>query len=97
MRATVVSVTRERSCSARTDNQILFVFALPTGVAVHVSDELEIINPSLGGVLRIVNRTRDTTFDATIKSDDVHDLMLPIGHGTFRTPSMKRLHDADSG
>jgi hypothetical protein len=80
-------------CSARTDNQILFVFALPTDVAVHVNDELTIANPSLDGVLRIANVTRRTSFDTSIKSNDVHDLRLPTSHGTCRTPSLTRLLD----
>lgn len=96
MRATVISLSHLRTCSARTDNQILFVFELPTDVIVLLSDELSIANPSLSGVLRIMNVTRGTLFDANIKPNDVHDLRLPSGHGTSRTPSMTRLLDGES-
>ena len=96
MRATVILISHERMCSARTDNQILFVFALPTDTTIHLSDELNITNPSLDDVLRITNVTCGTSFDVKIAPNNVHDLRLPMAHGTSRTPSMARLKDADS-
>jgi len=37
LKATVVKLTRDRVCEARTDNEILFVFSLPNAVDVGVA------------------------------------------------------------
>jgi hypothetical protein len=92
MKATVTRLTVHRVCEARTQNEILFVFGLKLEVSVNVGDELELGEPVLTGVLHIHNLTRGETFDAAIKSHDVHDLRIPVKHGGSRTPTIERLH-----
>jgi hypothetical protein len=40
----------------------------------------------------VLNLTRGGTFESTIKENDVHDLRLPVRHGSSRTPTIERLH-----
>jgi len=92
LKATVVKLTRDRVCEARTDNEILFVFSLPDAVDVGIADLLELGRPILEGVLRVQNLTRGGAFETAIQSNDVHDLRLPIRHGGSRTPTIERLN-----
>ncbi len=92
MVATVLKLTVNRMCEARAENDILFVFPVPTGVTVKPADRLDLGDPVLAGVLHVLNLTRDEAFESTIKENDVHDLRLPMRHGSSRTPTIERLH-----
>ncbi len=92
MRATVLKLTANRMCEARTENDILFVFPAPAGTRVQPADELELGSPVLVGALHVVNLTRGGAFDSTIEQGDIHDLRLPVRHGSTRTPTIERLN-----
>jgi hypothetical protein len=92
MVATVLKLTLNRVCEARTANDILFVFPVPTGVILKPADRLDLGEPVLAGVLHVVNLTRGGAFESTIKENDVHDLRVPVRHGSSRTPTIERLN-----
>jgi hypothetical protein len=79
-----------RLCEARTDNKILVVFRLPEGVGLTPGDRLEFHDFRLG---RVEARKLDTDeqFEVVLEAQNLHDLLLPGGHGTSRTPSTERL------
>ena len=77
MQATVLRVTANRVCEARTDNDVLFVFPVPAAVILKPDDTLDLGQPILAGDLHLRHLTRGSVFDSTIKENDVHDLRLP--------------------
>ena len=92
MRGKVLRLTAQGTCEVRTENDILFVLPVPSGADVQPSDELELGQPILDGVLRVLNLTRGGTFDTTVKAEDVHDLRLPARHAASRSPTLERLN-----
>jgi hypothetical protein len=95
MLATIQAITAGGlSCSATTDNQVLFVFGIPAGVALHVGETLEIDPFSLDMPQTVRNLSSSTAFDVTIRSVDTHDLRLDLHCERIRTPSASRLHGA---
>ena len=80
------------SVEAKTGNDILVVFSCPD--KFKLNDEVEFINFVMDGEVELKNHTRDTSNKVVIKPNNVHDLRLPMSHGTSRTPSLERLQDA---
>jgi hypothetical protein len=77
-------------CEARTDSGILVVFRLPQSVGLAPGDRLEFRDLRPG---RVEARKLDTDeqFEVVLEAQNLHDLRLPGGHGTSRTPSIERL------
>ena len=94
MNATVVRLTKEGACEARTDNALLVVFTPPIGSTPHLNDELEIDGLALDADVAVTNVTRQQRFVVRIAGDNVHDLRLPSGHGTSRVPSEGRIRQS---
>ena len=76
---------------ALTSDEILFVFSLPKPIFLKLNDVLEIDQFNLDKPQTIKNLTSGHDFQIVIKSNDVHDLRLPGGHGTSRFPAVERL------
>ena len=91
MEGTVVRITHERSCEIRLSNDILVVFAEPTGHTLRIGDTVSFFEFRLEGDVFAENKTRGDRFTVHIRPDNVHDLRLPAHHGTSRTPSAARL------
>lgn len=78
-------------CEANTPNQLLLVFAVPEGTVVRLGDRLVFPQLQLDVPVPVSNLTRKTSFSTVLKANNVHDLRLPSGHGTSRTPTPERL------
>jgi len=78
---------------ALTANEILFVFSLPKPIFLKLGDILEIDQFGLDNPQTIKNLTSGHDFQVVIKSNNVHDLRLPGGHGTSRFPAIGRFKD----
>ena len=94
MRATVVRLTKEGACEARTENALLLVFTPPTGSTPHLNDVLAFDQLSLDSNVSVTNVTRGQRFMMHIAAHNVHDLRLPSGHGTSRVPSEARIRES---
>jgi hypothetical protein len=81
-------------CEANTTNALLLVFVVPDHTTVHLGDKLQFASLQLDSVVPVVNSTRSETFSVLLQANNVHDLNLPAGHGTSRTPSAERLSGA---
>ena len=80
------------SVEARTGNDILIVFSCPD--EFKLNDEVEFINFAMDGEVELKNHTRGTSNLVVIKTNNVHDLRLPMSHGRSRIPSLERLQNA---
>ena len=80
------------SVEAKTGNDILVVFSCSD--KFKLNDEVEFINFVMDGEVELKNHTRGTSNLVVIKPNNVHDLRLPMSHGTSRTPSLERLKNA---
>lgn len=92
MEAEVVSITKERSCRAQLANDILVVFQEVPGRELELGDRLRFIDLRLDAEVRVIRLADSSEFTAYIAANDVHDLRLPMKHGTSRTPSEERLY-----
>jgi len=81
-------------CEAATENDILVVFKPPTANSINLSDILDIDLDKLDISQTAKNLTQKDSIELFIKSNDVHDLRLPSGHGTSRFPDSKRRNSA---
>jgi hypothetical protein len=91
MEAEIVSITRERSCRAQLPNDILVVFAEPPGISLRLGDRLRFVDLALDSAVRVENLSQRNGFEVYVQSNNVHDLRLPMAHGTSRKPSTERL------
>jgi len=79
------------SCEALSANDILFVFAVPAGPTIRLGDEVA-LDPFVRNRPQTVrNVSTGGEFSLVLKDNDIHDIRLPAGHGTSRTPSEARL------
>jgi hypothetical protein len=91
MDAAILTITVERSCSARLSNDIVLVFAEPKGHTLQVGDRLRFDDLRLGRQIRVLNQTQGVEFYILLASRNVHDLHVPAKHGGSRTPTPERL------
>jgi len=83
-----------QSCEARSGNDILFVFPVPSGANLHLGDVIE-LNPFALNQPQIArNVTTEQSIQILLSDNNVHDLRLSSAHGTSRTPSSQRLRGA---
>jgi hypothetical protein len=95
MRAKVQALIAEgRVCEARSENDILFVFPISSGCVLRLGHEIE-LDPLTLNIPQVArNLTTQQELSITLKDNNVHDLRLPSGHGTSRTPCQERLRGA---
>lgn len=92
MELTVIKLNKElQSCSAQTRNEILVVFPLPEGHDIGLGDKLIIHEFRMDADVSICQNANKRAFRVYIRSDNVHDLRLPMHHGVSRTPSHERI------
>jgi len=84
--------SQHNSVEAKTENDILIVFTCPD--KFKLNDEVEFIDFVMYGEIELKNHSRGTSNKVVIKPNNVHDLRLPMSHGTSRTPSLERLQNA---
>ena len=86
MRGIVTQINVHRSCSVKLSNDILVVFAEPKGLSLQIGDELEFQGNIPGEACSIENVSQANTFTVQIERRNLHDLRLPMEHGSSRTP-----------
>ena len=84
--------SQQDTVEARTENDILVVFSCSD--KFKPNDEVEFIHFVMDGKVEIKNHTRGSSNLVEIKPSNVHDLRLPISHGSSRTPGLERLQSA---
>jgi hypothetical protein len=95
MRAKVESIRANgRSCEARSDNGILFVFAMPAGADIRLGHLLELDTNVIDAPQIVRNISTGQDLKIVLERDNIHDLQLPLAHGTSRFPSKERLGGA---
>ena len=93
MKATITRTSSQHdSVEAKTGNDILVVFSC--SYKFKLNDEIEFIHFIMDGKVEVKNNTSGTSNLVVIKPNNVHDLRLPMSHGTSRTPSLERLQNA---
>lgn len=75
---------------ATTANKILIVFSRTDTEVLALGDQIEVDLENLDVIQNIPNLTKGNAFAQMIKSNNVHDLNLPIRHGGSRFPSDER-------
>jgi hypothetical protein len=91
MKAEIVRFTGDgRVCEARTENRLLVVFTCPVRPTLQVGDTLVFGELAIDRDIAV----RDPQGTEFMIRAEIHDLRLPIGHGTSRTPSEARLRGA---
>jgi hypothetical protein len=78
-------------CEVRTDNHIKLVFRLPEDVRLRPGDVLELGALRLDVPFEARKAETGERFSIVVRSNDAHDLQLPLRHRGSRTPSKARL------
>lgn len=95
MRAIITSFNRSiGNCQARTDNDIAVAFSITDGTTFRLNEEVEIDLPNVVRLRSLTRLSDGKTVRIRLHEFDLHDLRLPSGHGTSRTPSPERLNGA---
>ena len=95
MRATVTLFNRAtNNYQARTENDIGVSFSIVDGQHLKLGELLEVDLPNLVAVQSVVRVADGKTIAVKLGAHDLHDLNLPSGHGTTRSPSPERLAGA---
>ena len=82
------------SYQARTDNEIAIAFSIADGTRLKLNDELDVNLSSLVRSQALVCKRTGQVVAVKLRDIDLHDLRLPLGHGTTRIPSESRLSEA---
>lgn len=80
-------------CDARSGCDILFVF-LPPATGLHLGDVVEFDHTVIESSQTARNITTGETFQIHLRERDIHDLRLPVAHGSSRFPSPERFDEA---
>jgi len=83
-------------CDAKTATDILVVFRPPTTPPLQLGDIIDVDLFQLDAEQMIYNVSRGFSFRAIIKSNDIHDLRMPGGHGTSRFPTVERRSESNA-
>ena len=95
MELTVNKINQDlRHCDAQTLNEILVVFPLPEAPRIRPGDTLIIPDFRTDAEVTVLHQATNESFRVLIRADNVHDLRLPIQHGSSRTPSPERIRSA---
>jgi hypothetical protein len=95
MKAIIVGFNRSLgNYRARTENDIPLSFSIADGTDLKLNEELEVDLPNLARLQSLVRLSDAKIIKIKIGRHDLHDLRLPVGHGTTRTPAPERLNGA---
>jgi hypothetical protein len=84
-------IANGKMCSARSDNDILFVFDVPIEDMLYLGHVIELDPLAFNKPQIVRNLTTQKELNIVLMDNNVHDLRLQSGHGTNRTPSYERL------
>ncbi len=84
-------IANGKTCSARSENDILFVFDVPIERTLHLGHVIELDPLALNEPQMARNLTTQQELNIVLMDNNVHDLRLQSGHGANRTPSRERL------
>ena len=88
MRAVITAFNRSiNNYQARTEIDIALSFAVLGGDHLKLGEELEVDLPTIVATQRLTRLADGRTIAIRIGAHDLHDLNLPMQHGTMRTPS----------
>ena len=92
MQARVIAFNRSlNSYQAKTDNNISLSFGILGAEHLKLNDVLEVDLPNLVATQRVTRVSDGKTVQIKMGAHDLHDLNLPMRHGTSRSPSNERL------
>lgn len=95
MRAAISSFNLSlNNWQARTDNDIALSFAVTDGTRLRINEEVEVNLATVLATQMLVRKSTGQLVAIRLRDNDIHDLRMPSGHGTSRTPSGERLNDA---
>ena len=78
-------------CQAITENNIALAFGITGDERLELDEILEIDLPNLIANQRVTRVSDGKVIRIQMRSNDMHDLNLPMVHGTMRIPNEKRL------
>jgi hypothetical protein len=94
MKATVSSFNRElNNYTARTDNDIALSFSIADGKHLALNEVIEVDLVEVIQSQQVARASNGEAIHIKIGSHDLHDLRLPMQHGSSRTPHRQRLTD----
>lgn len=92
MRAQVSAFNRSlNNYQAKTENNIALSFGIVGGEHLKLNEVLVVDLPSLVAMQRLIRVSDGKTIQIKMGAHDLHDLNLPMSHGTSRSPNAKRL------
>lgn len=92
MRAQVNKFNRSLgNYQARTENNIALSFSVLGGEHLKLSEVLEVDLPQIVATQQLVRVADGKVISIKMGENDLHDLNLPMAHGTSRSPSKERL------
>ena len=92
MRAIITSFNRDLgNYQARTDNNIAVSFRIRDGEHIDLNEYIEIDLPNVVALQSVVRVSDGRAIAVRLGANDIHDLELPTGHATNRSPSAERL------
>lgn len=95
MRAVISSFNRSINIyQARTDNEIGISFAIEDGTTLRLNEVLEVDLPKLLQTQSVRVALTGQVVRVRLRDIDIHDLRLPSGHGSSRTPGHERMNAA---
>ena len=95
VRAVVTSFNHSiNNYQARTDNEIGISFALDDETTLRLNEVLEVDLPTLLQTQSVRVARTGQVVRVRLWDIDIHDLRLPSGHGSSRTPSHERMNAA---
>ena len=95
MRAVITSFNRGiGNYQARTDNDIALSFSIRDGQHLRLNEHIDVDRPNLVALQSVVRVADGRSVAIKLGVHDIHDLRLPSGHGTNRSPSPARLTGA---
>ena len=95
MKAVVSAFNRSlNNYQARTENEIAVSFAIEDGSTVKLNEILEFDLLSLVETQTVRRASTGQLIRVRLRDIDIHDLRLPLGHGTSRFPSRERMSAA---
>ena len=63
-------------------NEILVVFSEPPGYTLFLGDRVEFVDLALDAPVHVRNLSQRNAFTVYIQANNVHDLRLPMSHGS---------------
>ena len=92
MKATIVCFNHSiNHYEATTDNDIAFSFSVLDGEHLKLNESLEVDLTRIVAAQQLTRISDGKIIKIKIGEHDLHDLRLPMAHGTSRRPSKERL------